>query len=163
MMSLMREMMQPTPVDDRAAFEAFVRHAEERLRIALTSAYGQHDGRDATASALAYCWEHWDTVSAMENPVGYLYRVGQTSRRKHREPRWADVPIDAMPDVEPGLPKAIAALSQKQRLAVVLVHGYGWTRGEVAAMTGAAVSSVDTHLARGLAKLRSSLGVETHA
>ena len=68
-----------------------------------------------------------------------------------------------MPDVEPGLPKAIGSLSEKQRLAVVLVHAYGWARGEVAAMTGTSVSSVDTHLARGLAKLRSSLGVETHA
>ena len=150
-------------MDERHAFEAFVEHAERRLRVALTAAYGQEAGRDAAATALAYGWEHWDRVSAMENPVGYLYRVGQSSQRRKKEPHWAEVPVSAMPDVEPGLPKAIAALSEKQRLAVVLVHAYGWARGEVAAMTGTSVSAVDTHLARGLAKLRSSLGVETHA
>ena len=150
-------------MDDRLAFEAFVEHAERRLRIALTAAYGQEAGRDAAATALAYGWEHWDRVSAMENPIGYLYRVGQSSQRRKKEPVWAEVPMSAMPDVEPGLPKAIGSLSEKQRLAVVLVHAYGWARGEVAAMTGTSVSSVDTHLARGLAKLRTSLGVETHA
>lgn len=150
-------------VDDRLDFEAFVEHAERRLRMALTAVYGQEAGRDATAEALAYAWEHWDRISAMQNPVGYLYRVGRTSQRRRMEPRWMDVPITVMPDVEPGLPKAIAGLSDKQRLAVVLVHAYGWARGEVAAMTGMSVSSVDTHLARGLAKLRSSLGVDVHA
>jgi DNA-directed RNA polymerase specialized sigma24 family protein len=150
-------------VDDRLAFEAFVEHAECRLRIALTAAYGQEAGRDAAATALAYGWEHWDRVSAMENPVGYLYRVGQSSQRRRKEPHFAEVPVTVMPDVEPGLPKAIASLSEKQRLAVVLVHGYGWARGEVAAMMGTSVSSVDTHLARGLSKLRLSLGVDTYA
>lgn len=150
-------------MDDRLAFEAFVENAERRLRIALTAAYGQEAGRDATSAALAYGWEHWKRVSAMKNPIGYLYRVGQSSQRRKKEPRWADVPFGAMPDVEPGLPKAIAALSEKQRLAVVLVHAYGWARSEVAAMTGTSVSAIDTHLARGLAKLRSTLGVDTHA
>ena len=136
---------------------------ESRLRIALTAALGPEDGRDAAAAALAYAWEEWDRVSQMANPAGYLYRVGRSSQRKRREPAWLPVPSDALPRVEPGLPSAIGGLSERQRLAVVLVHAYGWERGEVAELAGVSVSAIDTHLARGLARLRRSLGVGSHA
>jgi len=144
-------------------FEAFVERVEARLRIALVAVFGQDGGRDAAAEALAYGWEHWGDVSVMDNPVGYLYRVGRSSQRRRKEVTWAPVPEDATPHVEPGLPTAIASLSERQRLAVVLVHAYGWDRGEVAELGGVSVSSVDTHLARGLSKLRLSLGVDAHA
>jgi len=41
-----------------AEFEGFVRESEPRLRRALVAAYGFEEGRDATAEALAYGWEH---------------------------------------------------------------------------------------------------------
>jgi RNA polymerase sigma factor (sigma-70 family) len=65
-----------------------------------------------------------------------------------------------MPEVEPALPAAIASLSEKQRVAVFLVHGYGWTRREVAELLGISVNSVGNHLDRGLVKLRGRLGVQ---
>ena len=148
---------------DRDEFEAFVERVETRLRIALVAVFGQDAGRDAAAASLAYGWEHWDHVSTLENPVGYLYRVGRTSQRRRKEPTWVPVPVDATPHVEPGLPVAIGALSDRQRLAVVLIHAYGWDRSEVAELADISVSSVDTHLSRGLSKLRDSLGVDTHA
>lgn len=148
---------------DATDFEQFVDDAEPRLRIALVAVFGQEGGRDATAAAFAYAWEHWDEVRAMQNPAGYLYRVGRSSQRRRREPRWLPVPEHRAPEVEPALPDALARLSEKQRLAVVLVHAYDWTRREVAETTGMAVSTVDSHLARGLARLRADLGVETHA
>jgi RNA polymerase sigma-70 factor (ECF subfamily) len=148
---------------NRVEFEAFVERVELKLRIALTAVFGQEGGRNAAAESFAYGWEHWDDVSGMDNPVGYLYRVGRSSQRTRKEPRWVPVPVDSMPDVEPGLPSAVGKLSEKQRLAVVLVHAYGWDRVEVAELAGISVSSVDTHLSRGLSKLRNSLGVETHA
>ena len=148
---------------NRNEFEAFVEQIELKLRVALIAVFGQQVGRDAAAEALAYGWEHWDDVSTMENPVGYLYRVGRTSQRRRREPMWAEVPVDSTPNVEPGLPSAIGKLSEKQRLAVVLVHAYDWNRQEVANLAGMSISSVDTHLSRGLSKLRASLGVEAHA
>ena len=61
---------------------------------------------------------------------------------------------------EPGLPKALAALTQRQRLAVVLVHGYGYTLREVAELTGIGPTTVRNHLSRGLSRLRSLLGVD---
>ena len=61
---------------------------------------------------------------------------------------------------EPELAPAIAALSEKQRAAVVLVHGYGWTVTEVAEMWGVGFSTVKAHIDRAMKKLRKRLGVE---
>lgn len=59
------------------AFTDFVQTYEAKLRSALTAALGSEVGREAAAEAMAYGWEHWDRVSALENPVGYLYQVGR--------------------------------------------------------------------------------------
>lgn len=67
------------------------------------------------------------------------------------------------PLVEPGLGRALQELSDSQRTAVVLVHGFGWKMREVAELTGVRITSVQTHLDRGLKKLRAALEVEDHA
>jgi len=100
----------------------------------------------------------------MENPAGYLYRVGRSRTTSGRRlPSFVPVPADRLPEVEPGLPAALGGLSDKQRVAVVMVHGYGWPRQETADMLEVTVSTLDTHLQRGLAKLRNALGVDSHA
>ena len=50
-------------------------------------------------------------------------------------------------------------LTERQRVAVVLVHGFGWTLREVAELTDVAVTSVQNHVERGLEKLRTALEV----
>ena len=152
----------------RGSFEGFVVDAEPRLRYALVAAVGREKGRDATAEALAYGWEHWTEVKAMTNPVGYLYRVGRSRVRVRRRRitfdsmPMLDVPFagtSRIPDVEPGLVSALHALSERQRIAVFLIHGMDWTRNEVADLLGISVNSVGSHLDRGLRKLRIQLGV----
>jgi RNA polymerase sigma factor (sigma-70 family) len=64
-----------------------------------------------------------------------------------------------MPDVEPGLPAALGRLPERQRIAVLLVHGWDWTPREVATLLGVSVSTIQTHLARGVDRLRHELGV----
>ena len=141
-------------------FTAFVESHEPKLRIALMAAYGPERGREATCEALAYGWEHWDRIRTMEQPVGYLYRVGQSKSRRRKTPRPDPVVVvGADPWVEPGLPAALADLTRKQRMAVVLVDAYGWTRQEAAEVMGVSEDTVGTHLRRGLHKLRASLGV----
>jgi DNA-directed RNA polymerase specialized sigma24 family protein len=140
-------------------FEAFVRMAEPRLSRALAAAYGFEDGRDATAEALAYAFEHWDRLQHIKNLPGYLFRVGQTRGRRRRQPVLFAVPDESDHAFEPGLPAALASLSQRQRVAVVLVHGYAYTLREVAELTGIRPTTVQNHLNRGLARLRSTLGV----
>lgn len=43
--------------DVTESFTVFVKEVEPRLRHALVAVYGQEQGRDATAEALAYAWE----------------------------------------------------------------------------------------------------------
>jgi RNA polymerase sigma factor (sigma-70 family) len=149
----------PEPgADPAAAFEAFFRESEPKLRRALVAAYGPELGRDAAAEAFTYAWEHWERLSGMANLPGYLFRIGQTRGiRRKRQPLLHD--RSSWPDYqfEPALPTALAALSARQRLAVVLVHGYGYTLQEVAELTGLRKGSVQTHAARGLARLRAAL------
>lgn len=152
-------------VDERrterdAAFEDFVAAAEPRLRRALVAAYGAQVGREATVDALAYGWEHFDRVSAMANPVGYLYRVGESSARRQlgRRGRGVEPGVpSAAADVEPGLVDALRGLSEQQRAAVVLVHGYGYSLREAAATLEISMSTVRNHLDRGMARLRKQL------
>ena len=152
--------------ETREWFESFAAHAEPRLRVALVAVLGQHRGSEATAEALAYGWEHRDRLEEMENPTGYLYRVGRSRvrvRQPRSAPRFVPVPPNLLPEVEPGLPKALERLSERQRAAVVLVHAYGWSRVEAAEMLGLSVSTLDNHLQRGLTKLRRILGVSPDA
>ena len=81
-------------VSAEAEFTAFVHEFEPRLSFALAAAYGPDVGREATADALMYAWEHWERVSAMSNTVGYLYRVGQTKAKRHRRRRIVCPPIE---------------------------------------------------------------------
>lgn len=110
-------------------FTVFAADAEPSLRYALVAALGQQDGLDATAEELAYGWEHRARVEAMENPTGYLYRVGR-SRVHVRVPRskFLPVPVGLLPEVEPGIPAELERLSERQRVVVVMVHVNGWSR-----------------------------------
>lgn len=146
------------------SFTAFVKETEPQLRHALVAAFGQDRGLEATAVALAYAFEHWERIKGMENPAGYLYRVGRSRGSVERiRPSFAPVPVDHASNVEPGLPAALRKLSEKQRVAVVMIHAYGWSREEAASLMGLSISTVDTHLQRGLSKLRRQLGVTADA
>jgi RNA polymerase sigma-70 factor (ECF subfamily) len=142
-------------------FENFVCATEPRLREALSAALGTDAGREATAEALAYAWEHWDRVGAMENPAGYLYLLGRRRGRRMLGRRVALMPVDAehTPWIEPGLPAALASLSDQQRVVVMLVHCFEWTLGEVAELLDLSKSTVQSHAERGLDRLRTRLGV----
>lgn len=152
-------------VDDRNSFVAFAFEIEPALRIALVAGYGVERGREAASDALVYGWLHWERVRVMKNPAGYLFRVGQrkASLGRRRIPSAsAESGRSDPPWVEPRLSEALAKLSKRQRQAVVLVESYQWTHAEVAELLGLHVATVQTHLRRGLAKLRSELGVKHH-
>ena len=139
------------------SFESFVIVHEPRLRRAFVAAYGGERGREATAEALAYAWEHWDRISVMANPGGYLYRVGQSKTRSRRRPL-TYLPVDANDATwDPRLVPALTSLTQRQRTAVVLIHGFDWSLREVSELTGTKVTTVQNHLERGMSKLRQQL------
>ena len=140
-------------------FEGWYQSVEPRIRAALVARYGPEAGRDAAAASLVWAWENWDRLRSIDNGVGYLYRVGQSKARRRRE-GWLSPSVDeAETSYEPGLPPALAALPTKQRTAVMLVHGYGWSLAEAAEVLGVTKSTVQSHVERGMAALRQRLGV----
>jgi RNA polymerase sigma factor (sigma-70 family) len=121
-------------------------------------------GCEAHADAVAWASEHAEELRVMSSPLGYLFRVGQSAARRYV--RWAHVPVELppvesarAPEVEPGLPSAIARLGVEERTAVVLVHCHAWSYAEVAELLEVEVTTVNNYVSRGMTKLRRSLGV----
>ena len=152
---------------NKGEFTMFVADAEPKLRHALVAWYGGDLGREAVAEALAWAWQNWDRLADMDNPEGYLFRVGQTHARRHLRRRKLRAPFKdhrdfeppRNPRFEPGLISAIESLTSRQRSAVVLVHAYGLTHAETAELLGIRRSTVQNHVERGMAKLREQLEV----
>jgi DNA-directed RNA polymerase specialized sigma24 family protein len=144
-------------------FRTFVQRMEPRLHRALVAQYGWDLGREATAAALGYAWERWSQVRVLDNPIGYLFRVGQSGTRSRKAPEIFERPYHPEHWYEPTLARLLSELPESQRIAVVLVHGYGWTTREVGDLTGVKPTTVQSHLERALRKLRSQLEVTHNA
>jgi DNA-directed RNA polymerase specialized sigma24 family protein len=144
-------------------FEAFLAANGGGLRAALVAAYGPDAGTEAAAEAVAYGWEHWDRLAQMDNPAGYLFRVGQTAARRGRRRQGflPAPPAPELPRVEPALVPALERLSEMQRICVLMVHGFGHPLVEVARWLDIDVSTVRTHCARALDRLRTELDATT--
>ena len=149
------------------AFDEFVRADGQRLRRVMTSQYGVDIGCESTDAAMAWAWEHWDRLSGMSNPAGYLYRVAQTqARRAISRGRPMTFPPEPTSKSDPraidiDLADALRKLPDQQRLAVLMVHVYGWTPIEVGRITGTPAVTVRSHLRRGLRHLRTALSKGT--
>lgn len=149
-------------------FEAFVSIDGDRVRRVLVARYGVDIGSEAADAALGWAWEHWDRLHGMDNPAGYLYRVAQSRARRTVEqarpvtfpPEPRTVSSDSAA-LDSDLAAALRELPERQRLAVLMVHAYGWTPLEVARITGSHAATVRSHLRRGLRHLRSSLAKGT--
>ncbi len=70
------------PHTAESAFSDFVLATEPGLQRALVAGYGPDAGREATVDALVYAWRHWPRVRELDNPGGYLYRVGRSRARR---------------------------------------------------------------------------------
>jgi RNA polymerase sigma-70 factor (ECF subfamily) len=147
---------------DATEFEVFAGDARPRLVRALAPVRGD-DALEGAAEALAYAWEHWSVIREMDNPLGYLYRVGQSRTRRRRAPLLREPEAVGLPDVEPRLIPALLRLPDTQRTAVWLVHACQWRYAEVAEALGTSPSMVGNHVVRGLARLRAELEVHTGA
>jgi DNA-directed RNA polymerase specialized sigma24 family protein len=144
-------------------FEEFVKDSSPRLVRAFVAQRGIEGAADAAAEAMAYAFEHWDRVRQMANPVGYLYRVGQTRTRLRKPPLLPPPAAVGVPDIEPALVPALLELPDTQRTAVWLVHACDWSYADVAEAMDTSTSMVGNHVSRGLARLRDLLEVDTSA
>jgi RNA polymerase sigma-70 factor (ECF subfamily) len=153
-----------------SSFEAFYRAQVDRVYRALTLSLSSTDlAREATDEGMARAYARWDTVSTLDNPGGWVFRVGFNWAcswwRKLRRER-------PMPDHLPGVvaqpdPAAIHAvqalgrLPRPQRAVVVCRILLGLSTAETATALGVAEGTVKSRLARGLAALRDGLSEES--
>ncbi len=154
-----------TPNPTETAFTEFIDSNGAGLRHAFIARYGPDVGADVMGDVTEYAWSHWNKVAKMQNPSGWLYRVGQSkSRRYLRRPVRLPAPLPTSePSVEPELPRILLALPHSQRVAVLLTHGFGYTVREAAGIIGVSASTVQQNAQRGLSRMRTEMGVSSDA
>src|SRR5262245_15141026 len=89
------------------------------------------EAEDVTQEAFLRVWERWDRVVEMDDPAGYLFRTAMNIWRKRRRRATIAVlramrlapPRDELAEVDArdAVVRALAALTPRQRAAIVLV------------------------------------------
>jgi RNA polymerase sigma-70 factor (ECF subfamily) len=138
----------------------FARHHAEMVR-ALSLTLGDVEfGRDAAAEGFARALQRWSTVSAYENPAGWVYRVGlnwaRSRRRKSRRERVGLIVDGPAPSVTPrdaALIEALRQLSLDHRTVVVGKFYFDWSEAQLAAALDIAPGTVKSRISRALTQL----------
>jgi RNA polymerase sigma-70 factor (ECF subfamily) len=145
----------------RLTFDEFFEAEKDRLLRALSVITGSlAEGEDLAQEAFTRVFERWDAVRSMEDPAGYLHRTAMNLfrsqyRRAARGLKRAvsrDPEDDVFRHVEDRdvAVKALAELTSRQRAALVLTEGLGYTGEETGRLLGIRASTVYalTHQAR---------------
>jgi len=153
------------------SFEEFYRAQADRVHRALAVTLGDsYLAREATDEAMARACARWRRVSELDNPGGWVYRVGlnwATSwwRKVGRERSFSvNDHGGVVPPVEPGATAALVALrglSTPHRAVVVCRILLDLSVAETAAVLGISEGTVKSRLARALAALRTALSEES--
>jgi DNA-directed RNA polymerase specialized sigma24 family protein len=147
-------------------FEEF--YSEQRSAIGRALALTLRDTQlasEAVDEAMARAYQRWNRVQALDNPGGWVYRVGlnwsrSILRRALRPaPVWvtgAGTCIDGG-GLDPTIDRALAQLSIEQRAVVVCRLLIGYSEAQTAAALGLRPGTVKSRLARATARLQSLL------
>jgi RNA polymerase sigma-70 factor (ECF subfamily) len=125
------------------------------------------EAEEIMQDAFLEVWERWDRVSAMESPVGYLFRTAMNRhrsgvRRALRAGRRilgsAEGGDDfARADERDALARALTNLPSRQRAAIVLTELLGYEAKSAAAMLGVRDVTVRSLASRARSGLRKEL------
>jgi RNA polymerase sigma-70 factor (ECF subfamily) len=170
----MAVMSEPVVEEHIEAFEDFFHAYHERLHRAMYLATGdRHEAEDLAQEAFVRILERWERVRGLDDPVGYLYRTALNTRRSRLRrlavaARKAVRPEPAVDQHEAAedrsaVHRALAALSDGQREAVVLVEWLGMTDVRAGEVLGISAGAVRTRLHRARAALRELLRGEIDA
>jgi RNA polymerase sigma-70 factor (sigma-E family) len=147
-----------------AAFSELYRRA---YQVAFTMLGTRPEAEDLAQEALARAYLHWNKVESYATPwvlrvTGNLAIDALRRRRLARRARRGPVaPVAGVVESERiDLQRALAAISRRQRSAVVLRYFADMSEADVAAALGCSVGTVKKHTARGLLTLRRLLETE---
>lgn len=162
----------PPPVqapDVASSFEAFFEVEHDGLYGALILVTGSRQEADELMQdAFLRVWQRWHIVQSLANPTGYLYRTAMNlAHSRWRRARVAtrralEAPSrrDAFEDVEmrEDLRQAMARLTPRQRVAIVLTELLGYPSAEAAETMGIRASTVRALTTQARATLREHMG-----
>ena len=142
-------------------FEAFFEDEKDRLlRILCVITGSRGEAEDLAQEAFTRVFERWDRVATMDEPAGYLHRtamnVFRNQARRARVALKRTVGLAPERDVFETIEDrdiarhALAALTPRQRAALVLTAALGYSGEEAGSMLGIKASTVWalTHQAR---------------
>jgi RNA polymerase sigma-70 factor (ECF subfamily) len=151
-------------------FETFVTDHQDRLFGALCLITGDRfEAEEIVQEAFLRVFERWERISAMDEPAGYLFRVGmnvfRTRRRRaalgvRRAMGWAPPSSDEFAEVEvrETVLHGLAQVSEDQRAALVVTALYGLSSEEASKVLGVKPSTVRARATRARAALRDAIG-----
>ena len=162
-------------IEARTEFEEFVAARSAALfRTAVLLTGNQQDAQDLVQSALERACRHWTRVAAAEQPAAYVRRILVNSLKDRRRLRRRIVEVsfdDARPSAPSGpspyrqveLRRSLIAelrrLPVGMRSVLVLRYFEDLSEAEIALALNCSTGTVKSQAARGLARLRSALGV----
>lgn len=159
---------EPIDGDATGSFEEFFLEHQVRLfRTLWLIVRNRQEAEEIVQDAFVRVWERWDRVSAHPDPAGYLYRTALNEFRSRRRraavalrrvvraaPKDDELEAIEQREVVVG---ALAALTARERAAVVLTDALGLPSAEAAQMLGVRPSTVRVLAGRGREKLREEL------
>lgn len=169
-----RELAARAARGDEAAFGTLLdRHAEGARRLARSALPDPADAEDAVQEGSVAAWRALDRFDVARPFRPWFYAIvlnaardlGRRQRVRQADPVHPDHPSGAAgPDRETErslmrvrLREALGRLPERQRIAVTLFDGEGWTHAEIADLVGAPVGTVRSEVFHGRRTLRDAL------
>jgi RNA polymerase sigma-70 factor (ECF subfamily) len=147
------------------AFEDFFEAEHRRLfRALLLVTHDSAEADDLLQEAFVRVWERWDRVGRLDDPVGYLFRTAMnlrrsafrralTSAKRSLRPAPEQDPFERVIDRDEAV-RSLAALTKRQRAAIVLTGLLGYNSEEAGAILGIRPGTVRTLTSQARAALQ---------
>jgi RNA polymerase sigma-70 factor (ECF subfamily) len=140
---------------DEASFDAFFDAAWGRLQgQAYVLTGSRESAQDLTQETLLRVWQHWDTVSAMDNPEAWARKVLQNlgiewwRKTRRRRPPDQLATTSVQPESHLELAQALQSLPANHARALVLHDGVGITVAQLALELAVPEGTVKSWLSR---------------
>jgi RNA polymerase sigma-70 factor (ECF subfamily) len=153
---------------EQLAFHDFYVGSRDRVGRALAVTLGDADlAAESVDEAMARAYQRWSSVSGMDNPSGWVYRVAlnlarsrirRLTRRRHAVAVGGAASEVPEPDVlEPAILTALQALPVDHRSVVVCRLLLAWSEAETAQALGIRPGTAKSRLHRATATLAQQL------
>jgi RNA polymerase sigma factor (sigma-70 family) len=143
---------------DHAAFATLVEKHERKLRAFLSKAFGAQHADDIAQDAFLKAWRSARQYDGRARYSTWLTRIAWRCRIDAvRKERPVEVDHGARTDtVQPSgeIEDMLARLTEKERVALILCEGHGWTHAEAAELLGMPLGTLKSVIARAKMKCR---------